>query len=156
NQPIAVDAGGGRLSLSTPPVQFSALALAPAVNADRLVKTTADYNHTAFQELGVLSSPTRFDAQRTDSMAFTLVVKGANVPVTLGAQPASGLTALRDALQLSVNSALGGVTNPNTGAPFAAGDVEVFLVDPDGNRIGFRGKDGVVDTIALNVPEDGD
>jgi hypothetical protein len=156
-QPIVVDAGGGRLSLSTPPVQFSARNLDPAVNVDRFTQTTVDYNDTAFQELGLLSSPTRFDGQTSDSMAFTLVINGANVPVTLAAQPSNtSITQLRDALQSAVDTSLATVTNPNTGSSFAAGDVEVYLVDPDGNRIGFRGKDGVVDTIALNVPEDGD
>ncbi len=52
---IEVDAGGGRLSLATAPVQFSASALTPAANVDRFPQTTAGgYNDTAFGTVRIL------------------------------------------------------------------------------------------------------
>jgi Ca2+-binding RTX toxin-like protein len=132
--PLEVDAGGGRLSLSTPPVQFSAQALAQAVNVDRDAQVTANFNDTAYQDMGLLSAPTRFDGTTSNTIDVTLVVNGANVHVTLPAQTTNtNIGQLVSALQSAVDTQLAATVNPesSSSAHFAAGDVTVFLVDSD-------------------------
>jgi len=153
--PIRVDAGGGRISLSAPPVMLSIDALEPAVNVKRRIEITTDFNDPAYQELGLLTAPTRFDGTTDDVIEFTLIVSGVDIPVTLAAATRASIDALVADLQAAVDTALTSETNPETTFLFAADDIEVFRIDPNGNRIGLRtNSDPVakVITLAINVP----
>lgn len=162
--PIRVDAGGGRISLATPSVLLSTIGLEPAVGVNRRFEVNTEFADAAFQALGLLSAPTRFDGTTAEQIKFTLVVNGTDVPVILDAGVRTSIDQLVTALQGRVNQALGlaGLDDGDGLTGLVAGDVEVFRVDTDGdpatpsegNRIALRGKDGVVTKLSIDVPLD--
>ena len=146
---VQVDAGGGRVSLSSPPVTFSPHALRPGVAVDRIAQPSISggFSSVAYQELGLLSAPTRLDGVTGEKIEFTMVVNGTSVPVTLVAGNHSSLDGLVTALNTAISTAL-------TGATLAGDLVVAFRIDPVGNRIGLRSKSGSVSSFALQVPLD--
>jgi hypothetical protein len=161
--PITANAGGGRITLDTPQYKISTQALNTPVTADRRIEITVDSSNTAYTQLGIASVPTRFDGTISNSINLTLQVNGADVNVSLDKTVAAGNTSLDQLvteLQSAVDSALTSTNNPDA-APntkFSAGDITVqraALSDSSpvkGNRILFVGKEGVVHTLASNVP----
>lgn len=158
---ITVNAGGGRISLDAPLVKTSFSTLEPAVEVARRLDITVDYSNTAYQEMAIASSPTRFDGKTSDAIDLTLKVNGTDVQVTLAAQPLNtSLEQLVEQLQSTVDDALTATPKPGGGF-FAEGDVIVkrATLDPNdpnspaGNRIVFEGKGGVVDTLSIFVPD---
>ena len=154
--PIRVDAGGGRISLATPPVLLTTIALEPAATVNRRFEASTEYADRAFQELGLLTAPTRFDGATAEQIKFTLVVNGIDVPVTLAADlTRASIDELVSDLQGVIDAAL-------NLKGFANGTVEVIRVDTDGdpltpsegNRIAFRGLEGTVTKLAVDVPLD--
>ena len=157
--PIAVDSGGGRIAISAPQVTVQMNQFGAPVNLDGTSQVTAAFSDPAYQEMGVMSEPTHYDGRMTNGIDATnhdldLVVNGVLVPLTLAASNTSANTSLADLvsdLQGAIDTALTAKINPHTSTNFSAGDVTAFLVDPQGNRIGFRGKDGAVLSLAVNV-----
>ncbi|MFN2611440.1 MAG: hypothetical protein ABR507_11310 [Actinomycetota bacterium] len=107
--PFKVDSGGGRFTVNTPGVNYSYDPSKAAVSLDRRLEINLRYTDAAFQELGLTSSPTRFDytGVTTDAIEITLSLNGTDVPVSLASS--SSFRTLDDfiaALQAAVNSAL--------------------------------------------------
>ena len=164
SSPIQVTAGGGRLSLTAPPVKIPTDPLLPSTEVNRYLQITTDYTDPSYQELGLQSSPTRFNGTTEDEIKFTLNINGADVTVSV---PAAVRTALDDgdpvtttdlvgALQAAIDTELLLTVNPDTLANFAAGDVLVKRTglnedSPNGNRVVFEGKAGVVNEFSLYV-----
>ncbi|MEX2149864.1 MAG: LEPR-XLL domain-containing protein [Steroidobacteraceae bacterium] len=154
--PIRVDAGGGRISIATPPVLLSTIGLEPAVGVNRRFEVNTEFADAAFQALGLLAAPTRFDGATAEQIKFTLLVNGIDVPVTLAAD------LLRTSIDELVSDLQGAIDDALNLEGFADGVVEVIRVDTDGdpatpsegNRIALRGKDGVVTKLSLDVPLD--
>jgi hypothetical protein len=157
--PITVDSGGGRISISASPITIQVSPLGPPVNDDGRVQVMADFTNRAYQEMGLLTSPTRFDGNTSQAMDFTLVVNGTEAHVTLPVQSGhTNIGQLVDALQTAVNSALSSALIDPHAADTLDGHpnptVLVYLVDPLGNRIGFRGRSQpsvLVNSLAMNV-----
>ncbi len=162
--PIRVAAGGGRLSLSTPPVKVPVDPTLPSIEVDRFMQITTDYDDPAYQELGLQSSPARFDGTTTDHIAFTLNVNGISIDIHLDPAIRTDISDLVDALQTEINSVLTDIAtpdNPVTTASFNEYDIIVKQTgldenNPNGNRIVFEGKALDITKLSIFVPEDGD
>lgn len=160
---VTANAGGGRISLSAStvsaiPGDASDPAYAASETVDRLVRVdiTNAYSNTAFTEIGLLSSPTQFNGQLNNDISFTLVINGQDVSVALDKDLTDGTigaanTSIDDLvldLQGAVNTALTG------SGTYAAGDIEVYRLNPTGNRIGLRTADSpsvTIETLAIEV-----
>jgi len=165
--PIQVTAGGGRLSLFAPPVKIPVDPLLPSIEVDRFMQITTNYEDPAYQELGLQSSPTRFDGTTTDHIAFTLEVNDVDIVVHLDPTETATNSSISDLvadLQSAINTAFAnlppGTKNPVTDAAFVANDVLVKQTgldenNPNGNRIIFEGKELDVTKLSIFVPEDG-
>jgi Ca2+-binding RTX toxin-like protein len=157
NTTVKVTGGGGRVSLSAAPTTISIDSASAPVTVDRRLEISLDYDNSAFQELGLLSSPTRFDGTIQDDIRFfltleTTAVDSKSIEVKLAASETStnkSVADLKDDLQKAVDTAL-------KANGFGEGDVIVKLADPSGNRILLEGKQGTVTELALKVPMDGD
>ena len=68
------------------------------MNVDRRLDVNLEFDDSALQELGLLSTPTRFDGETTDTIELTLTVNDTDVDVVLDPQPGDGLDALVAAL----------------------------------------------------------
>ncbi|MGP0628314.1 LEPR-XLL domain-containing protein [Nitrospina sp. 32_T5] len=147
--PITVDAGGGRIALSTLTGNLSAEVFNPSVGTTSRIEVNADYNDPAFQEMGLLSSPTPFDGVLDDDIEFSLDVDGTTVDVFLSAASTAGNTSIDDLLT-QLNTAVDtGLTNAGLGT----GLVDAFRVDPEGNRLGITGDHTNVDRLSIDVPD---
>jgi Ca2+-binding RTX toxin-like protein len=147
---VQVDAGGGRISVSSPPVTFSPHALLPGTTVDRLARpATSGFSTVAYQELGLQSAPTRYDGSTSTSIQFTMIVNGsAPIPVSLGTGAHGGdLAGLVSALNGVISTAL-------TTAGLGSDDVVAELIDPLGNRIRLVSEGGIVSSFAVQVPLD--
>ncbi len=144
---LTVDAGGGRIAVEASPVTIAVDALTQSVNVDGHVQITAGFTNTAYQEMGLLSAPTRYTGTTVNTIDLTLLLNGADsAHVTLAAAARTSIEDLVSDLQSAVDTVLPG--------GYSAGDVEVFLIDPLGNRIGFRGMEGgPVTSLSMNVPD---
>ena len=106
---VVATAGGGKIALAAPSV--TALPgtdpeVAPVV-VDRvvLVDVPAGFTNPAFQELGLLGTPTPLNGRLTDNVEFTLVVNGKSVSVSMLASATSTNTSIDD-LVADLNAAL--------------------------------------------------
>ncbi|MDH4156934.1 MAG: hypothetical protein OEW00_06620, partial [candidate division Zixibacteria bacterium] len=172
DSPVKVDGGSSRISLSSPSVTTSYNALRPSTEVERRIEIYADYDDTAYQEMGILSAPLRYDGKLAHfdgsvghDVSFTLVVNGANVPVSLSAADTTGFTSIDELvslLQSKIDDQLVLTVNPSDPDPapnnkFSTDDVEVYRVGEEigavGNRIGLRGKAGTVTSLSIEVPE---
>jgi hypothetical protein len=158
--PIQVDAGGGSLALSTAEVLFSPDTLEPGTRVERRLEISADFNDPGYQQLGLLAAPVPFDGLTDDRIELVLVVND-DVELEVELAPTSLNDSVDDLvmdLQGAIDSAitLWNLANPlNTVDGFlsAGGSaVTAVRVDPEGNRIEFRGKQGEVDTLSISVP----
>ena len=163
---IVAEATGGRIALSTPQVRLTQAAGQSAIPVDRRLDVSTRYVDPAFQEIGITSTPTRFDytGVTTDPIDFTMLVDGAEVRVLMA--PGSSFTTLDSfvaALQLAVNSALaassrGAMDADADGIP----DVKVCrsTIDPSatdpcsgtGARLVLRADSGAVGQLSIDVP----
>lgn len=147
--PITVDAGGGRIALSTTTGNLSAEVFNPSVGTTSRIEVSADYNDPAFQEMGLLSAPTPFDGVLDDDIEFSLDVDGTAVNVFLSAASTVGNTSIDDLL-VDLNAAVDtGLTNAGLGT----GLVDMFRVDPEGNRLGISGDHTNVSRLSIDVPD---
>ncbi|MDX1385552.1 MAG: hypothetical protein R3190_18010, partial [Thermoanaerobaculia bacterium] len=161
-EPIRVEAGGGRLSLSAPPAMLTLQDLQPGFNVDRRMQVEADFADPAFQDLGIASSPTPFDGVLADDVEFTLLVNGTAVPVSMAASVTSDNTTIDDGdafaepdelirdLQQAIDVGL-------VLAGFDPGTVEAVRLDPGGNRVGLRSNVEAavpVEKLSIQVPSE--
>jgi len=155
---VQASAGGNRISLDAPLAKHSFSTLSAAAEVARRLEISVDYNNPALQEMAISSAPTSFDGKITDSIDMTLNVNGTPVVLALAAGVTSSnnnldqlVVQLQAALDISLNAASG----------LTAGDVVVKRVtvdpgnpfSPQGNRILFEGKAGVVTNISVFVPD---
>jgi hypothetical protein len=156
---ITATAGGGRIAISAPtvsaiPSDASDPQYTASTTVDRLVRVgiTNAFDNTAFTEMGLASTPTQFNGKINHDASFTLVINGENVNVSLSKTATDDNTSIDDLvedLQAAVNFALNLLTNP-----FTEGDIEVYRLDPSGNRIGLRTADApsvTISTLAISV-----
>ncbi len=146
--PIKVDAGGGRLSLSTTPAQLTMSTLEPAVSVDRRLEVTVPngYNDSAFQELGLMSAPTRLTGVTSTEIRFTAILNGTAIQVIVA--PSASRTSIAQLiadLNSAISTALGATS-------FGTDALVAYRIDPNGNRIGLKAKQGTITTLQLNVP----
>ena len=161
--PITVDAGGGRLSVSAGAQKYSALlngAQTQSVDFQPRTDISVDYADPAFQGLGVTSTPTRFDYSTgtKNSIEFTLVVNGTEVPVSMTSTAYSDIAGLVSLLSTALSSAL-------TTAGLNSDDVVVCRVNLDpnadpadhcngtGSRIVLEANKDTVQTLSIFVPD---
>ncbi|MEX2645398.1 MAG: choice-of-anchor D domain-containing protein [Gaiellaceae bacterium] len=147
---VQVDAGGGRVSVSSPPVTMSTHTLRPGVTVGRIaqVSTTGGFSSVAYQELGLLSAPTNLDGSTAAEIKFTMVVNGTPVPVSLAAGAHGGtLDGLVTALNGAISTALGA-------ASLAMNLVTAARIDSLGNRVKLVSLAGSVSSFALQIPLD--
>jgi hypothetical protein len=168
-------AGGGRISLNARPIKYSAQDLQPAANGTARLQITTNFGPAqsttkaaaglnAFRELGIASSPTRFDGKTFDDIALTLNINGTPVEVTLAASETAANTSIDQLvtqLQEAVNDALEweGFDADDIivkraeiqGPPNGNGDALVIK----GNRIVFEANEEVVNELSILVPEYG-
>jgi hypothetical protein len=167
--PIQAIAGGGRISLSAPTAKVPVDPSIPSIEVERWMQITTNYDDAAFQELGLQSSPTRFDGTTQNDIAFTLKVNDDDTfDIHLASGTRTDISQLVDALQSQINSALDGVPNDVTGSFYYDSlatdpipDIEVKQTgldedNPNGNRIIFTGREGAVTKFSIFIPEDGD
>lgn len=145
--PFLVEGSGGRISIAGRTGQFSYDELQPPVSASSDVEVYADFLDPAYDELGILSAPTRYDGKTTDAIEFTVTLDGTPVSVVV---PASSAHTSLDQLVTAIN---GQLDTALVAAGKQAGDVLAFRYDPVGNRVGLRGKAGTVAKMSIYVPE---
>ena len=157
--PIKVDAGGGRVALSTSPARFSTDAAATGTRIDRSleIEITRGYDDAAYQQLGLLSAPTSFTGVSPDDIELKLIVNGDQeltirldndngggpLPQT---QDNTSIDELVTDLQTIVDKAL-----EDAGLTGETETITVERTDENGNRIQFKGGDGIT-TIQVVVP----
>lgn len=157
---LRASASGQRMTISAPSITDSVDAVDRSVLVDRSIEitlgastaTTAGYFDAAYQELGLLTSPTPFDGRLTDSVELTLIVTTSAgtelIPVSLTAATTSGNTSIDDLvtdLQTELQTAL-------SNQSLATDLVDVVRLSPQGNRIGFVGQAGTVTRMSVDVP----
>jgi hypothetical protein len=139
--PIMVSASGGRVSLRVPTVTSQVDPLTPPVTVQGVVQTLIkNYTDPAYQEMGLLSTPTRFDGVVNNAISLDLVVDGTPYHVSLASGSYGSIGGIVAALQAALPGAI-------------AGKVTVQTVSPNGggNAIEFVGKSSV-GSLSINVP----
>jgi hypothetical protein len=149
--PVQVDAGGGKITLSTSPVPYSTVALEAASRVERRIEISTDFEDPAYQQLGLLTAPTRFDGTTSAKIDLTLTATPTSgteqkIHVVVDADTRTSIDELIVELQTAVNQ--------NNGS-FDDGDIRVERGDleQEGNRIVFVGAKGEVGTISMFVPD---
>jgi hypothetical protein len=148
--PIQVATGGGRVSITASGAKYSTAAgttISPSVDMQPRADISLDYADTAFQGLGLTSTPTRFDYSGTATkspIAFTLFVNGTAVPVNLASVSYTDIAGLVSQLSSVLSTAL-------TGAGLAATAVTVCRVNLDPNATGAEQCQGTGSRIVLQV-----
>ena len=132
---ITVEFAGTRLALTAPPTVVTDPADGLPKFVDRHLEMTTDYDDPAYQELGLLTAPTRYDGTLTADAHFTLALDGVGyaVEVTVADTAAnSSVDDLVDDINRKINLAVEG----SESIPAA---VQAFRVNDRGNRIAFLG-----------------
>ncbi|HSC96389.1 MAG TPA: LEPR-XLL domain-containing protein, partial [Burkholderiales bacterium] len=160
--PVQADAGGGKVTLSTSPVLYSTAILEAATRVERGLEVSTEFNDAAYQQLGLLTAPTRFDGKTDDKIDLTLTAKstsGTEQKIHVVVNASTARTSIDDLvaqLQAAVNANNGSFTDHIVGPDGVVtteGDIRVERVDPEGNRIQFVGKEGTVKSISMFVPD---
>jgi len=150
--PVQVDAGGGKITLSASPVRYSTSVLEAATRIEQRIEISTDFNDAAFQQLGLLTAPTRFDGKTSDKIDLTLKATS-----TAGKEETIHVVVDADLARTSIDELIAELqveVDANNGS-FGDGDIRVERADPDqeGNRIAFVGTEGKVKTISMFVPD---
>lgn len=151
---VVATTGGGRISLVASPAYMLPDGAGEFDSAE-LVKRRLEIqidspNDPALAQLGLLSSPTRYDGVLTQNASFTLVVNGIDVPVTVNKSVTTANQNLDDLVQ-DIQDAIDTALEANG---FDEGDVVAHVVSAGGNIIGYKGgESGVVDRLAIKVAD---
>ena len=143
--PVVASAGASQMSLSAPQVLYTFDPSQPVIAIDRHVDVSVEYGNSAFQQLGLASSPVRltYSAALTP-IDFTLFVNEAQIPVSISASDLSSVSTIDDligVLQSQINSAISDAFNggalPSTGGLTAA-NYAVTVCRPNINPAGEK------------------
>ena len=166
--PLQVATGGGKVSLNASGAKYSTVdaggKATPSIDVQPRVDISLDYVDSAFQGLGMTSTPTRFDysSGEKDTIAFTLFVNSKALTisdaVTTYTTVAQLVTQLNADLDAQLTAAFGNVDQNADGVH----DVRFCRVnlDPNGDPCGGTGSrlvivvdPAVVHELSIFVPE---
>jgi RTX calcium-binding nonapeptide repeat (4 copies) len=143
--PVMAIVSGSGISLTAPAVTSQPDTAFPATSLNRRVEINTSFTNSAFQELGLLTSPTRFDGKVTNAIDIHLIVNGTDVEFTTAAGTYGSVSGLVAQLQTDLNAklALNG---------FVAGDVKV---EASGNIIKFAKNSTNITDLNINIVDGG-
>ncbi len=176
--PVTAELGGNRISLNASQVQYTFDDHKAPVTLQRHVDVGVDWTDSAFQELGLASSPVRLDYTGhplSQEVQFTLLVNDAEIPVDIQSSAFSGVTSidgLITVLQAQIDAALLAAFNGNAlahddgnGHTYTIDNYKLLVCRPNinpagekcdhvGNRIEFQvvTESSAITTLAMNVP----
>ena len=151
---IVAEDVGTRIVLSPRSVKVVDPATGKYSWVDRRLEITTTYNDPAYQEIGLLTAPTRYDGRLNADASFTIEVDGTAYDVTVPAAETAANASIEDMID-EINRKINLAIEGDESTP---AEVQAYRITADGNRIAFRRtverEEGEMPTLALRVPDD--